>query len=57
MKTLKAFYFVFCLVLIFSDPLVAAPLNRAMYYLFVFANLINLVRILRKPSNSPSRVH
>jgi hypothetical protein len=58
-KTLwQALYFVFCLLLLFSEPIgPISPAARIAFDLFAIGNLINLVRILRKPSNIQSCAH
>jgi hypothetical protein len=56
-ETGRALYFVFCFVLLFGELTEAGPLGQLLYDAFVIANLINLVRILRKPSNSQSCGH
>jgi hypothetical protein len=54
----QALYFVFVLLLLFSEPIgPIGPAGRMAYYLFAVDNLINLVRILRKPLIPVSRVN
>lgn len=56
--TLQALYFVFCLLLLFAEPVgPACVLAHIGYFLFVVANWVALVLFLRKPSTPMSRVN
>ena len=56
--TMLGLYFVFCLILLLSEPVgPISPLGRIAFDLFAIGNLINLVRILRKPSTPIRRAN
>lgn len=56
--TLQALYFVFCLLLLFAEPVgPACVLAHIGYFLFVVANWVALVLFLRKPSTPVSRAN
>lgn len=57
-KVWQAAYAVFVTLLLLAEPIgPVCVLGRIAFDLFAIGNLINLVRILRKPSNPSSCVH